>query len=555
MERGRIHLLLLDGVALAALLLACAVLLGGLEDVLDLAPWDEADYLRQGRSLSSRGLPDPEWGPLYVAWYAALAWFGLEPIASYYASQTVLVTLSCALIFGCARRLGAPAGVALMGALLFLLSGAPHVSPRPTLLALGVTLAALFASTWVRTFPAACAALGLGLLVASFARPEFFVSFVAVTGVFLVSVARRRGWPARRWMLAGYATPVLVLFGVFGNPFGDATGRRMFAFCQHYALGEVERSALPLNPWAECGNVLEQSFGEIEGVSQAFLRNPAAFLVHVGHNAARYPVASVGLFSRGFGDARPDRGPWTITRTVQLTALMVVLCAAGLALWRRRPGPGGALSRATVQRSGLALGAILAPAVLSALLIYPREHYLVLQGVFVPLFAVACLAESARPGPDRETWSAPSWAMIMAVLAVAPALTLSPEPIAPRPNLAVVKALSDLKSTLPARPDQPIHIFELQGGYDAYLGPDFERVPLSDRRPGESILAFLRRNDVQVVVLEPELERFRTLRSDAEFQAFAAAPEAWGFTVHPVGGTDRKVVIRRGDRLPFYRRR
>ncbi len=538
MERGRIHLLLLDGVALAALLLACVSLLGGLESVLDLAPWDEADYLRQGFSLSSRGLPDPEWGPLYVLWYAGLAWLGFEPVASFYASQTLLVTASCAFIYGCARRLGAPAGLALTGALLFLLSGASHVIPRPTLLALLVMLIALLASTWVRTFPAACATLGSGLLLASFARPEFFVSFIAVTGMFFVMVVRDRGWLMHRSVLAGYTAPVVMMFGVFGNPFGDATGRRLYAFCQHYALGEVERSALPFSPWSECRKVLEQSFGEVDGVGQAVLQNPAAFLVHVGHNAVRYPVASFQLFASNFGEARFDRGPWTLTRAVQLTAFGGVLCAAGVALWRRRRGLRGVLSVAAVQRSGVALAAILAPSMLSALLVYPRDHYLVLQGVFLPLFAVACLTSPPPRESKRTTWSAVSWVVPLTVLAVAPTLTLSSEASTARPNLAVVQALSELELNLPVR------MVERQGGYDAYLGPGFERVPLSDKHREEGFLAFLRRHEVQVVVIEPALVNARILRGDAELQAFVAAPESWGFSVHQVEGTDRTLAIK-----------
>ena len=56
-----------------ALLIACAWQLHDLERVLDLAPWDEADYLRRGLVIPMRGLPPAEWGPLYALWYFLLS--------------------------------------------------------------------------------------------------------------------------------------------------------------------------------------------------------------------------------------------------------------------------------------------------------------------------------------------------------------------------------------------------------------------------------------------------------------------------------------------------
>ena len=274
-----------DAACLAALALACAAQLAHLERVLDLAPWDEADYLRAGLGLLSHGLPDPEWGPLYALWYFALSPLAADPVALYELSYRLLVVLPALALYACARRLGAPAGPALCGALLFAVSMAPHVLPRPTLLALLLVLASLAAAARLRSSEAACATLGLALLLASWARPELFVAFLGVSAVLLVLLARRLLRPAGRaralLLGAAYGALALGLAALLGNPFGNTSNRRLFAFCQHFALGEVQRAALALDPWGQCEEVMRRSFGEVHSVGEAARRNPDAFRAHL----------------------------------------------------------------------------------------------------------------------------------------------------------------------------------------------------------------------------------------------------------------------------------
>ncbi|MFL5376481.1 MAG: hypothetical protein ACJ787_01105, partial [Myxococcales bacterium] len=135
-----------DVACFAALAIACVWQLHDLERVLDLARWDEADYLRGGVSLLARGLPDAEWGPLHTVWYFAVSRLQPDRVALYYLSYRLLIVLPTLAIYVAGRRVGGSPIVSVALALLFAGSMAPHVVPRATLLAVLVVLVAIAAA-------------------------------------------------------------------------------------------------------------------------------------------------------------------------------------------------------------------------------------------------------------------------------------------------------------------------------------------------------------------------------------------------------------------------
>lgn len=539
----------IDVVCLLALAGICATCVIALRGAVDLAPWDEADYLRRGLEFPGRSLPPAEWGPLYALWYFAVSRLTTSPVAAFDLSYAALIVLPCFAVYACARRFGGSPVVALTGAGLFLLALAPHVLPRPSLLALLIVLIACAVTAGVRRFGTFALCLSLAFLLASFARPESFVSFGLCSAVMAVSIVRRvrrepGAWRGVAGRFAFWGASAALLLAVFGNPMADKTNRGLYAFCQHFALGEVARAKLPFDPWGQCDAVLERSFGHVHSVGEAARRNPGAFATHVLANAERWPRESFSVFLREQGSARIDRGPWTFRRMIHLGMLGLLALWIGLGLIRGL-GPGGAqrmLASEPVRRMALVTLAAMVPTVASVLLIWPREHYLVLQGVLIPLFLVAVFGAAWR---STDRWRTASGAAAVA-LAIGLAfsgigLLADAHPERTLPNRAVVAAL---QRSLAARPGEPVFVLEAQGGYDAYLGPDFRRVSPVQRQPGESFPDFISRTHVEAVVLEDALLRDRTLREDASFQGFLAAPQAFGFELRAVPGTDRQIALR-----------
>jgi hypothetical protein len=540
-----------EALCLAALALACVKLGRGVEGVLDLGLWDEADYLHRAQLLPARGLPDPEWGPLYSVWYFALSRVWPDPVDLYYGNARLLLLLTTVAGYAFLRRVGARPWLALAGAAAYLLSMAPHVLPRPSLLALGVILAALIAASRLRAPGTATACVGLGLLVASFARPEYFLSFLLMSALLGGLLARgvwkaRSRWPRAAGLGAAYGLAALALVAVMGNPFGNTSNRRFYAFCQHFADNYVRRTGFPVNPWGQCDAVIRAVFGDdVDTLGEAARANPHEFLAHLGQNLRRYPLESLKMLAAGYGGVSPlpGRSPW---RWEEVGHLLLLALAVGLPLVTLALN-GQRLARAPrrprVVRVLVVACAVLLPVVLSGVLIQPRQHYLVLQGLMAMavLAALASAVERRVKRPEARLARVPG-ALVLSSL-VAGVLVLSvPDLVARqggassggREQLRRVRALRSLGLEARIAPGDTIHVLDAQGGLSVYLGAPFRRVPTWTKRADESLSAFLRRQRIDLVLLDGRLREDPLFAKDPELEAFYSEPGAFGYaTWHP----------------------
>jgi hypothetical protein len=224
-----------------------------------------------------------------------------------------------------------------------------------------------------------------------------------------------------------------------------------------------------------------------------------------------------------------------------------------------------------VWRAGLVVAAVLVPSIASAIVLQPRSHYLALQAVLVPLFALTWAsqqrtlefeqravevirASAVLRSPQLVSAFPPDLravALATFVAVSAPQVFQHSPAEAPLPNLAVVRYLEAEAANLPPAPSfADVGILEADGGYDAYAGLRFRRISPAERRPIESFQEFLERRGVRVVVVSPRLSAHHRMANDQEFGAFAAAPEAFGFSPRVIERSDRMVAIAHDSRAP-----
>src|SRR5262249_24185572 len=146
-----------------------------ISSVNDLGSWDEASYMVAGLEVSRCGLPGPAYGPLYSVWYRGLSFIQPDPVRLYYFNCSLLICLLVVRFYVLVRALGGTRAVGLLWAFLVLVSDLVNTSPHLThlatiILALGTALAVR-----VRPWPVALAVLSCALLLASYARPEYYV--------------------------------------------------------------------------------------------------------------------------------------------------------------------------------------------------------------------------------------------------------------------------------------------------------------------------------------------------------------------------------------------
>jgi hypothetical protein len=538
---------------LALLLVTSWKLLHGLEHGMDLAMWDEADYLRRGLTLSWSHLPAAEWGPLYSLWYTALSRLWPEPIALHHANLQVLCVLTSVGAYVFMRRMGARPLLALLGSAIYLLSAAPHVTPRPTLLALLVLEIALVVASFLESKEEFWAVIATGLLVASFARPELFLAFLLASALFLGWLVRgamreRHSRLGRRGAVAaGFALGVMLWLQGLGNPFGDTKNRRFYAFCQHFAYQHVQHTHSPVDPWNQCPRVIRSVFGEVDSVGAALRANPEAFLWHVGTNVKAFADASLELFAQGPTGLSATKGPWNLARAERVL-LLVALGALGAGLlwrWRRWRA---ALAEPRLQRMLWVLALVEVPTLLSALLLMPRAHYLIIQGVFVlALWMLLGSQVDAVAAPRRVQWAVGGLlALGLALLTPNLAERLSTGrggAPARQVHLQRVRAIEALGLVEQLSPGERLPLLEAEGGYDAYLGPH-SYYPVLHYTPGVSFDELLRERKVTAILLTDALRRYPRFRDDPVFQSFTAHPEDFGFTLFPLGARGEALALR-----------
>lgn len=567
----RLPALVAEAVCVVALLLACVKLGRGVEGVLDLGLWDEADYLQRALLIPVRGLPEPEWGPLYALWYQGLSRVWADPVDVFYANTRLLLLLTSVAGYAFLRRVGARPWLALAGAAVYLLSLAPLVLPRPTLFAGLVILVALSLASTARSTWSACLRVGAGLLIASFARPEYFLSFLlasALLAVLLVQRVRRKRapWPEVARTGAAYGLGALALVTVMGNPLGNTSNRRFYAFCQHFADNYVRRTGLPLNPWGQCDAVIHTVFGDVDSLGDAARANPDAFLTHVGQNLRRYPRESLKMFAMGYGNVSPLPGkrPWTREQAGHLLLILVAVGAPLAMLARDWRCIGRALRSRRARRTLAAACAVMLPVLLSVVLVQPRRHYLVLQGLLVLAVLTSLASAAARPGRrhrDASPLSRPTMLVLTALVASVLVLSVpdlvlrqgGPSAVK-REQLQRVQALRSLGLASRVRPGESIHVLDPQGGLSVYLGAPFLRIPPWTKYAGEPFTDFLRRQRIDVVILGDNLRGDPLFAKDAELDVFLTEPDAFGFVTWRVPGVDLVLAVPQPWASPDARR-
>ncbi len=524
----------LDLALLACLALAGLRLSSGLEAVVDLTLFDETGYLYAGTHLRSAGLLPPAWAPLYGVWYFGLAQLQPEPVALYYLNYRVLATGAPLLVYLLLRAYALPRLLALSCAWCFLLAAANlPVWPKPGSLALCLSMLFLIVARDLRSPTRSTLILTLGALLCSYVRPEYALAGALLFGLYLALLWRGRARLVARVELAQLAVFLVAAFGLaatFGLAALDRNNDRGFeAFAQHYALNWATWRQSSLDPWTEYERAIAESFGAVDSLGAAALANPGALARHVASNLLGYPPALAAAFLVHFTPLLPPAAPWS--RTAGAWALgLLALAAVAWGCVRRR----GELRR-RLSEHGLRLaifGLLCAPAALSAVLIYPRPHYLLLHGVVAALALGLLLAEAPRPGRG---------AAIVCVAAGLSVVALTP-PVAKtwlaagdagHPNRDTVEFIRGLAISAPT------NLLEAEGGFHVYLGDQFERVPPDAKTGG--FMTFLRERRIGMVVVSEKLER--AFGGDPEWRALMADPAAAGFRRMVIPGTGRQLLL------------
>ncbi|VTT99838.1 Uncharacterized protein OS=Cystobacter fuscus DSM 2262 GN=D187_005498 PE=4 SV=1 [Gemmataceae bacterium] len=537
----------------------------------DLDGGDEFYYMWRATAVSKQGLPAVEQAPLYLLYNTIFLRLGIPPADVLFYNWAVLAILLSATMYLLVRALGGNRLAALIAGGMIPATKLIDVWPYPmhlavVVLGLGTALAVRLPRTSHRG-----AAIGLALLLATYARPEFLYALY----LFVPLAAAAAAWTVwrcpdqRRAVLGSLAVTACggaLVACVFGSPRGEGN-RAIVAFGQHYALNKFNAGARPDNPWHQWQEYMREDFGEATTLPEVWRANPAAVLAHAKTNAMDIPKGLlavsapwVDLSILGHHHIFASESRYAPQRRVGRVVALGVACGlAGFVIGLRRQLLGRDDNRRLVAAAA-ALVLVAAPTIAATLVIFPRFHYLIPIAYLLTAFAAAgyrYLPYAGRVG-GRATGIVAAVVVAAGLAAVVPnrangwcvqaELRTETGKQKPVPVPMPTRATSDLLRGLNVPASTAV--LDTNPGRAFFAGFEAGAVDPQAMAPGETFSQFVRRRQIGVVIVDWLLMEFPQLKNDPDLVKLAKGTETDQFRTFPVPGHTHIVVCVRRDLLP-----
>ncbi|WP_420265573.1 hypothetical protein [Candidatus Magnetominusculus dajiuhuensis] len=520
-----------------AVVLAGIKLTYGLERFLDIGLYDESVYLYKGVMLASLGIPPPDSGPLYKAWYWVLSLFVKDNIKLYYLNYRIMAIAPAVLLYCLMRTYRTPMVVSLVVTFFYLISfGNLSVWPKPSHFAIVIALALFTIKRHIPSNSKSALFLAGGTLLMSYARPEFFMSYVMFIGFYIVyAILKRRVmlWREELPALILLAVMSLSLFTIFGVPVSGENNRSWNAFGQHFSLNLSKWQHTDKNPWLDWETIVREPFGDAHSVAGAFIINPSAFIKHAGYNIVGLVHTVFGVFLMHFNVILPSRtGAKFVMEGYVLAALLIV---AGF-YFRKRLVRNFRENFNESKMIILCSSFIVAPSLISLVIIYPRYHYALIVGVFAA-FVAAVVFSLKAPQPIQKN-AAISYALLFVLLTP----YSSPNPYFNyTSNNGQLQNVETIKFIRALNISKPVNMLEAEGGIAYYLGRNYGWI--ADWSKNTGFYQFLKSNGINMIVLSEALHSDSRFAGDKQWQDFLSNPRGFGFIQLYVSGTTRQLLV------------
>ena len=370
------------------ILLLCGLrVYNGLENVMDIQFADESAYMRFGLDLFSR--LNRDWGPMYCAWYKFLSCFTNDTIQLYYLNYAVTSILIGMLLFVFLLRISVHPVLALLISFSVLISELNvSVWPRISHFCIVLCLLFLILITFLRNNIYKFLAFALMCLINSYARPEFYVSFLLAMIASVICIFYNRKTLRKKDFLlfAGLLIIIGVLHYIFRFPSNNFFGynRGVAAFYQHYAFNFKLRTHANIDSWLYWEEISKKQFGDCNSVWCVIKTQPMIVLSNTLFNIKNYFISTI---VHGYSYIFPIQ--LFHSKKVQLV-LYILLTLIFLSRLIRKIPRENFLNQLYAYRQYLLLLLIfIAPTILSCVFVFPRDHYVYLQMLFVLLLLIS----------------------------------------------------------------------------------------------------------------------------------------------------------------------
>jgi hypothetical protein len=408
---------LIDWFYILVLLLVCLKLCYGVTNLLEIVFADESVSLFKGYQFKASFLFRD--GFIYHLWYKFLSFFIPDAIYLYCYNYVILIVLNAVLMYVLSRKTGRKPFFSFLFAVIFLISSINIFTwPFVTRFVVSIILLTIILVLSVKKNRAKYMVVLVGLSLLVYVRPEFILSLILFSAVFLIisgyryykSVEKRRGY----LFILIFTLLLSIFVVVIKNP--ATHNRSIIAFGQHYLNNVRQWEANEGRTWkgTQWRQAMITKFKTDQSLFTAFFNNPGEMIKHGWTNAKKIPYKT--LYAHY---------PFTLTAYSRPVKIVIKWAIIGLYLislfnfirhirtrYREKKGDVFHLFDIDDKIFYFFLLILLVPSITSLSLIFPRDHYIFIFFVLLYLLFIKNLPH-VPPVPKYGMVIAPLAALIL----------------------------------------------------------------------------------------------------------------------------------------------
>jgi hypothetical protein len=492
----------------------------GLEKILDITDlWDESNYLYNGTKLLSQGFPSPQWGaPVYAVWYFFFSLFQHDNIKLYYLSYKLITILLPILFFVALRRFGITLKLSLIFSLLLMIGRVNlPVWPKVSHFSLMVILSFFVLASYFKSLVIRFSIIVFGALLSSYVRPEYFSTFLILTFLYFLIIIREFKKLGYKELISIFIliTLSLLLMKTLRLPFTNDNNRAFVAFAQHYSINSKKWSLNSEASFVNWKPVIKRDFGSVQSIKEAFKANPKLFFKHIGQNFIGMINSFFFLFFGYFG-----------------LLIYLILFRHDLLLSELK-------DRIKDNRERLIqLMCYILPALLSILVIFPREHYMLILG---SLIIIACCIifipiqktdESINLKGKKQIFIV--GLILFIIIPYSSYLIVTTNLLLPNNNnVYIIEYIRELKI------NKKVNLLQSEGHFNYYLSNNFNGVIAFDKSTGFN--EYLKEKNINMIILTNNLKSI--YKNDMEWIRFIGNYMDYGFVKIDIEKANAQLLV------------
>ena len=468
--------------------------------IWDISLWDETFYMSGGIYTKEILFSNYETSPLYSYLYHVLYRLVPNPVQLIYTMGLLVTTLSIGLIFATTLIISRSSVLSVLIFSFLLFSQFMMANPKIIYPAISLLLVGSLVAFSQRILVVRAVILSLTCFLTSFIRPEFAISFYLFSSLAIIALIlllyniTYNNVKVSFTIEIFYAVAAIILLIIlniwWSTPVIRGGERAFAAFAQHYAEYWARSNNIAfneMNPFDNWEKIISQEFPGLKSEASVLIFYPVKMVLFFKYNVTNLLHSAFSFIS----------SLWLKHFYYMLFSIFAV--TIGVFISKKNTETSSKLFISSAFEDALLWFLLAVPSLISILLIYSSEHYIVI------LSSLLCLGASLVV--RRVRFCVHPLTALVLTAGLIPAI--EPLPAIPRGNLDVIAALEK----------QPYlgRVLENDGGWCVYTPEKCVSLIALQIPKGKSLMSYLDEAKINTVLIAPNLLNYAKNINDHEF--------------------------------------